>query len=263
MELTVPDRGALLTKTNAPKLWLMAEEQRQRGSAATQSGPTGEHVRRNLIRLRKARGLTTYQLAKLLADAGRPIPQSGISRIESGGRRVDVDDLTSLAAVLKVSPSALLLPLVDSPAEMIEITGSRPVDADTAWAWMDGLRPLHLPSGNVDDALLDYVIQSRPPGSRRSTGNPLVKLVWGLYELVRDVVSPSPGTPADETAIRVRLSQRRVESIAVNLNEIATVLESGDGVQELKRKYPGLVSHVVVDKAGKVTDISEPTQDEG
>lgn len=229
MDQTVADRAAFISKTPGPKLWLMAEGQRQRGSAATQAGPTSEHVRRNLARLRKARGLTTYQLAKLLSDAGRPIPQSGISRIESGSRRVDVDDLTSLAAALGVSPSALLLPPVDSPAEMVPITGSRPVDADTAWAWMDGLRPLHLRGHSEDDALLDYLIHSRPPGSRRAVGNPLVKLVWGLYELVREVVAPAPKTPADEVAIKVRLSQRRVESIAASLNEIAEQLQHQDG----------------------------------
>ncbi|WP_432064155.1 helix-turn-helix domain-containing protein [Streptomyces sp. C10-9-1] len=124
------------------KLWHMTEEQRRRGPAATQVKATGQHVCANVTRLRKVRGLTTYQLAKLMADAGRPIPQSGISRIESGARRVDVDDLTALAVVFGVSPSALLLPIDVDEHDEVQITGSTPVAAVDAWRWADGQAPL-------------------------------------------------------------------------------------------------------------------------
>jgi transcriptional regulator with XRE-family HTH domain len=146
----------------------MTDEQRRRGPAATQVEATGQSVQANVARLRKARSLTTYQLAKLLADAGRPIPQSGISRIESGARRVDVDDLMALAAVLNVSPSALLLPLDDAPTSNINITGAGSVPADVAWDWVDGERPLRLPEGASHTEALEYDLYSRPPRRRRS-----------------------------------------------------------------------------------------------
>jgi transcriptional regulator with XRE-family HTH domain len=143
----------------------MTEEQRRRGPAATQVEATGQHVQANVARLRKARGWTTYTLAQKMADAGRPIPQSGISRIESGGRRVDVDDLTALAVVLGVSPAALLLPLKDSPAETVPVTGAGDVSADTAWAWASNEGPLRIPEGaDVRTVALEYQLYSLPPG---------------------------------------------------------------------------------------------------
>jgi len=144
----------------------MTDEQRRRGPAATQVEATGQHVRANVSRLRKSRGLTTYQLAQRMAEAGRPIPQSGISRIESGTRRVDVDDLTALAGVLGVSPSALLLPLDDSPGSTIEITGAGTVAADVAWDWADGKRPLRVTGHDIGAARLEFELYGRPAGRR-------------------------------------------------------------------------------------------------
>lgn len=116
----------------------MTEEQRRRGPAATQVEGTGQHVRENVARLRKAHGWTTYELAGRLADAGRPIPQSGISRIESGTRRVDVDDLTALAVVFGVAPAALLVPFTHLPTDPIKVTGGGEVPALAAWLWATG-----------------------------------------------------------------------------------------------------------------------------
>ncbi|MGW3663726.1 helix-turn-helix domain-containing protein [Streptomyces sp. NPDC005141] len=140
----------------------MTEEQQRRGPAATQIEATGENVRANVARLRKARGLTTYQLATALKAAGRAIPQSGISRIESGARRVDVDDLTALAVVFGVSPQALLLPLTDRPDENVEITGRGEVDALTAWEWGIGRLPLKTTPGREKTELLEHRLFGMP-----------------------------------------------------------------------------------------------------
>lgn len=71
-------------------------------------GHAGRRVRDNVKTLRLERGLTHQQMADLLADRGRPIPVLGLSRIENGARRVDVDDLMALAAVLGTTPADLL-----------------------------------------------------------------------------------------------------------------------------------------------------------
>lgn len=160
----------------------MTEEQRRRGPAATQVEATGEHVRANLIRLRKARGLTTYQLAKLMKDAGRPIPQSGISRIESGARRVDVDDLTALAAVLRVSPAALLLPLNDRPDARYSVTGLGEVAAPDAWDWAEGRRPLKVSERGEQTELLEYLLSSVPPERRRRRQHPVGRALEAVTE---------------------------------------------------------------------------------
>lgn len=57
--------------------------------------------------------------AKRMTDAGRKIAPSGISKIENGDRRVDVDDLTALAYVLSTTPATLLTP----PAQSVTLTG--------------------------------------------------------------------------------------------------------------------------------------------
>lgn len=77
----------------------------------------------------RLRGRTTVrELSARLAKLGRPILPSGITKIEQGTRRVDVDDLVALAAVLKVTPTRLLL----GPPPSAE--GDDPAHEDV-WEW--------------------------------------------------------------------------------------------------------------------------------
>lgn len=149
----------------------MTEEQRRRGPAATQVEHTGQHVQANVARLRKERGLTTYQLALKLKDAGRPIPQSGVSRIESGSRRVDVDDLTALAHVLGVNPNALLLP--PTAEGSVELTGVGTVDAGDVWEWAEGNHPLKTPPNDDGTAHNLFQADARPVGRRKFVSGPV------------------------------------------------------------------------------------------
>jgi hypothetical protein len=80
------------------------------GRSAVPLGATGEAVRENIRRLRAAQGFSTRQLELRLAMLGRPIPSSGITRLELGQRRVDVDDLVALATAFNVTPGQLLTP---------------------------------------------------------------------------------------------------------------------------------------------------------
>jgi transcriptional regulator with XRE-family HTH domain len=140
--------------------------EQQYGRRAVETGPTGETVAANLTRLRKARGFSTRQLSAAMEAAGRPISPSGILRMEKADRHVTSDDLVAFAAVFNVSPAALLLPLRDSGAEALPITGAGRVPADVAWAWMSNERPLRLPDGDSRAAILDYRLYSLPPGRR-------------------------------------------------------------------------------------------------
>jgi transcriptional regulator with XRE-family HTH domain len=113
---------------------------------------TSERAAANLRRLRKRRGLSTYDLADRLKDLGWPIQQSGLTRIERGERRVDADDLVALAAALECSPNLLLMPAEteapgdgEAPRSVPVFGGSGPVaDARDLWAWAVGERPLVL-----------------------------------------------------------------------------------------------------------------------
>ncbi|WP_236244526.1 helix-turn-helix domain-containing protein [Streptomyces sp. CC210A] len=142
-------------------------------------GPTGRQVAANVKRLREARGLTLRGLSALLKQAGRPLSADALNKIENGRpvdteeekgravRRVDADDLVALAAVLEVSPSALLLPLEDGRGEDISVTPAISAPADRVWDWMDGRGPLRVSWEGQDDDWGDYFRLSRPPVRRR------------------------------------------------------------------------------------------------
>ncbi|MEU9258546.1 helix-turn-helix transcriptional regulator [Streptomyces sp. NPDC048212] len=141
--------------------------EQQYGRRAVETGPTGKIVAENLARLRKVRGFSTRQLAAALEEKGRSISPSGISRMEKAERHVTADELVALAAILRVNPSALMLPPTDSPADSIEITGVGTVGADAAWDWMDGEMPIErVKPGDPSGSLMRFQLDARPAGRR-------------------------------------------------------------------------------------------------
>ena len=76
-------------------------------------GPVGDLLRANLVRIRQSRALSTTALATKMTALGRPMHATGITKIEKGDRRVDVDDLAALAQVLRVGMAQLLEPPSD------------------------------------------------------------------------------------------------------------------------------------------------------
>ncbi len=83
------------------------ETERVRGNPP---GHTNQYVAGNIRAARQAIGMDLRTMSKLLTDAGRKLSPSGISKLEAGDRRVDVDDLTVIAYLLRTSPAALLTP---------------------------------------------------------------------------------------------------------------------------------------------------------
>ena len=185
---------------------MAADETNQKATRKTNDvGPTGQTVAGNLARLRGQRGLSTYRLSELLADLGRPIAPSAISRIESGHRKLDVDDLIAFAVALRVSPTGLLLPPTSEATDTVSITAAGDYAADTAWSWLLGIAPLSLPEDDDGEAFMDFQTHSRPRGRRNYW-----KLVKGddlnheqilaqvREQLARD--SDLPTTPPAESA---------------------------------------------------------------
>ncbi|NJP72511.1 helix-turn-helix transcriptional regulator [Streptomyces sp. C1-2] len=168
MDLMVADNGS---NTRRSLLLNLVPMTQQRGRRAIEAGDTGKAVAANITRLRKRRELTTRQLSALLEANGRPIPASGITRMEKAERQVTVDELVALAAALRVNPSALLLPLDDDPAHMVAITGVGEVPADRAWDWVDGEAPIEtVRPGDPTGALLLFQVDARPPQRRLQLG---------------------------------------------------------------------------------------------
>ncbi|TQS29191.1 helix-turn-helix transcriptional regulator [Microbispora sp. KK1-11] len=94
-------------------------------------GKIGEHVAEAIARLRRGRGWDQGQLADRVTEAGRVMSASVLSKIESGARRVDVDDLVAIATALEVTPALLLLAAPDAsqPATLPEEALRGPVTA--------------------------------------------------------------------------------------------------------------------------------------
>ena len=83
------------------------ETERVRGNPP---GITNTHVAANIRAARQAIGMDLRTMSDALGAAGRKLSPSGISKLENGDRRVDVDDLTVIAYLLRTTPAALLTP---------------------------------------------------------------------------------------------------------------------------------------------------------
>lgn len=112
-------------------------------------GATGSAVRKNIRRIRDAKGVSANELSEALRRLNRPIPPLGISRIENGQRRVDVDDLVAIASALGVSPATLLMPATnDDDSEVREgdnvalSAWNKPIGAVWTWEWLTAAHPL-------------------------------------------------------------------------------------------------------------------------
>lgn len=128
-------------------------------------GPSGDTVRANVLRYRNRMNLGYADLARRLEALGRPIPVLGLSRIERGERRVDIDDLMALAVALGVSPTSLLLPDSGGADDIVTATCIEGTAADLL-GWLR----LHTPSAhigkpagerNVRDAIR-FIADARP-----------------------------------------------------------------------------------------------------
>jgi transcriptional regulator with XRE-family HTH domain len=103
-------------------------------------GGFGEDVARNVRRVREAAGMTYAELSRRLDTWNRPIPVLGLRHIESGQRRVDVDDLVALGVALNVAPITLLLPEQDAHNTFLLLVGG-----------MKGVTDMFKTERNADD----------------------------------------------------------------------------------------------------------------
>ncbi|MCX4780112.1 helix-turn-helix domain-containing protein [Streptomyces sp. NBC_01264] len=135
-------------------------------SNAVIPGPTSKRVAANVLKWRKARQMQQKDLSAALGEIGRPMLPTVISKIERGERRVDADDLVSLAVALSVSPSALLLPTDGDSAAPLTLTEGLEVTVGAAWEWADGQKPLARSTSAPYGDLLRFRLDSRPAWDR-------------------------------------------------------------------------------------------------
>lgn len=114
----------------------------KKGMPPVDLGPSGLTVARAIAHHRQEQGLTYAELERRTEQIGHKVGTVALRRIEAFARRVDVDDLTSLAVALRVSPVDLLThipPEQPFPDELTVVTGLGPdfPPAELA-AWMAG-----------------------------------------------------------------------------------------------------------------------------
>lgn len=106
-------------------------------------GPTAERVAANIkdVRLSRrvdGRQMTLDDVAARLRELGHPIIKTGLSKLESGERRVDVDDLVALAVALETNVNRLLLGADAKDDDVIELAPNLSSTSMAAWRWACG-----------------------------------------------------------------------------------------------------------------------------
>lgn len=118
-------------------------------------------LRRNLRRLRKARGWSHQQLADRISGLGGSLSRTAIWKIENpdkegGGRKVSLDEAVELAVGLGVALIYLVTPWeADESFDLTEGQqhGGISVRADLARAWIRGEHPIPLPATDTKEPL--------------------------------------------------------------------------------------------------------------
>ncbi|WP_406462338.1 helix-turn-helix domain-containing protein [Streptomyces sp. NBC_01622] len=193
----------------------------------------------NLLELRKARGQSTLKLSAAMEELGQPVPASGITRIEKGDRRVDVDDLVAFALALNVSPNALLLPARWDYGQ-VNLTPNRSVSSRTAWLWAEGRSPANdygvspteivgMPDEDDDEDAKDseywtqreaYESLTHPPERRRAarhSANRAAKATTNAVDILVNAVLDGDKEAASRRLKAAKLQLRQLE------NEIAQI----------------------------------------
>lgn len=117
---------------------------------ARETGHTHDNVRHNIARIRLQRRLSLRGLSALMRPGPGALSHSSIGEIERGVRRCDVDELTSLAITLGVSPVTLLMPYSETRDTPVSLTGTTgTIGARWVLKWLRGDAPL--PSDSSDD----------------------------------------------------------------------------------------------------------------
>lgn len=173
---------------------------------STEPGPATRRVRANLRELRAQRGISLRDLSQRLEQLGHPVLPSGLSKLETGDRRADVDDLIAIAVALDISPNRLLLPET-ADDETIELTPQSEASARSAWRWATGDAPLP-PDHDIDRAAR-FRDENRPHDPGDSTPLSEVEkhedILWTAARACRDAVEQS-GLPRETVMSYVSLA---------------------------------------------------------
>lgn len=190
------------------------------GTRQVDRGPTGVRAAANLRAVRETRGLSLARLSERLTKIGRPMLPSGISKLESGDRRMDVDDLMALSVALGINPSRLLLPVNCRVDEEVALTERVSCPVWRAWQWAEGIAPFDV-EVDSDDWVRDEDFQrhSRPPDRRQAEQHPAARVATSIRERVLRLVRRP-------TAPTLQLVERDLERLRLELDELRDQMAS-------------------------------------
>ncbi|MEU7843926.1 helix-turn-helix transcriptional regulator [Micromonospora sp. NPDC049114] len=149
-----------------------------------------DRVGRSVAELRKSRGLTAQQLSDRLDQLGHRIAQSSISKIETGKRTVDADDLVALAVALRTTPNRLLFG-AHAGTNGVALTPTVATTGHRAWAWANGEFPLvstypkEMSEGEIVD---DFSQHTRPVDFRLRRSHPAARSARRLAALIDNLI---------------------------------------------------------------------------
>lgn len=136
--------------------------------------PWEHNFRKQLVRLRTARGWTQTDVAKSMKAAGFPFHQQTIQRVESGERPARVNEAKYLADLFGVDLGTMLETAADPETEIRwAVDRLRRVASTQAGVLTDSLERVSDAAGN-----LTYAIMTRWPGGADDVGHD-----GQLYEL--------------------------------------------------------------------------------
>lgn len=197
-------------------------------------GATAKRVRTNLVELRRQRLVSLRTLSARLDRLGHPLLASGLSKLESGTRRADVEDLVALALALDVAPNRLLLTGMAGD-ERIELTSEVVASESTVWRWATGEAALPVDLWADKPAAIDLDRARRFRRENRPHDHSDQTLFKDVAEH-REVLAPAIRACMDAVS-KSGLSPEDVlsyVSLAFQVNELAG--KTGEGGQRGKRR---------------------------
>ncbi len=234
---TFPDEVARGLLEQGEEHWQLISHYGHEPEPADYKGPwSAGYVAREMIRrLRNDRGWTQTALAERLTQAGLPLGQTDVSKIESGTREVTVDDLIVICAALNVSPSRVLEGAQLDPQPSVTVIPSVTVPLSRFRRWIRGHEPL--------PAAKDW---------HKATGRPWAnsyRAVLAPEDLLRskELLISDLVTAVQEIADAAR--EARDQLSAETRTRLADALDEFDA--GLKRLYEHNAAHLRLERRGR------------
>lgn len=168
-----------------------------------------KHIAAQVKRLREAQRMPITQLSERMGELGKPIARLGISDLEKGKRKVDVDELVALAKALGVPPLLLILPVGSEPET--EVLPGIVRDTWDAAQWFTGEAPF---TRNDSQDFNEWALGARPLDMAREHERLLMNWRMELSHATGDMAAVAEAQPESALALAAILDESIKEARA-------------------------------------------------